>query len=104
LEYSKKISSRHSSGKKVYNYGDVILDNCGKFGDICVEVDWMKQGIGPTSTIAGAYILTSVMVEAAFILKERGITPPVFMSGNLDEGMDFNEKYIKKYWARIRHW
>jgi uncharacterized phosphosugar-binding protein len=104
LNYSQNISSRHSSGKKLLDYADVILDNCGELGDICIKVDWMEQGLGPTSTIAGAYILTAIMVETVFELKNRGVEPPVFMSGNFDKGMNFNEKYLKKYWSRIRNW
>ncbi|MCK4825090.1 SIS domain-containing protein [bacterium] len=51
LNNSYNISSRHSSGKRLLDYVDVILVNCGELGDICIKVDWMKQGLGPTSTM-----------------------------------------------------
>jgi uncharacterized phosphosugar-binding protein len=104
MGYSKNITSRHSSGKKLYEFADVVLDNCGELGDVCVHVDWMEQGLGPTSTVAGAYILHAVLVESAMTLHSEGHEPPVFLSGNFDKGMDFNEKYLEKYWHRIRAW
>lgn len=104
IGYSKALDSRHSSGSKLFEHADVVLDNCGILGDICVKPDWLKNGLGPTSTIAGSYILHAVMVEAAFILHEKGVKPPVFLSGNYDEGMDYNEQYLSTYWNRIKSW
>lgn len=104
LTYSKNISSRHSSGKKLYEIADVVLDNCGKMGDIAVEVTELPQGIGPTSTVTGSYLLHAVMVQAIFNLLEQDIEPPVFWSGNLDQGMEKNQKLLERYWDRIRNW
>ena len=104
MEYSKSLDSRHSSGTKLFEYADVVLDNCGLLGDVCVKTDWLQNGLGPTSTIAGSYMLHAMMVEAAYILHENGFKPPVFLSGNFDEGMDFNEQYLKTYWNRIKCW
>jgi uncharacterized phosphosugar-binding protein len=44
------------------------------------------------------------MVQAVFNLKEAGIEPPVFLSGNIDGGMEFNQVLLDRYWNRIRHW
>ncbi len=104
LAYSNSVPSRHSSAKRLQDFADVVIDNCGAIGDVCVNVDWLNQGLGAISTVTGSLILHSLMVEAAFALKRRGFDPPVFMSGNLDQGDDFNEEYLKKYWHRIRSW
>ena len=104
VKYSKSQPSRHSSGKLLLDYADVVIDNCGEIGDVCVFIPGMKQGLGPTSTIAGAYILHAVMVQAVFNLIEAGIEPPVFLSGNFDSGMDFNQKFLDRYWSRMRNW
>lgn len=103
-KYSKSQTSRHSSGKRLLDVADVVLDNCGKIGDVTVNFPDMEQGVGATSTIAGSYILNAIVVEATANLLENGIEPPVFKSGNLDDGMDFNQKLMKKYEDRIRNW
>lgn len=104
VTYSKSQPSRHSSGKLLLDYAHVILDNCGLVGDICVTIPDMRQDMGPTSTIAGAYLLNAVMVQAVFNLKEAGVEPPVFLSGNIDGGMEFNQALLDRYWNRIRYW
>jgi len=102
--YSEKVPSRHSSGKKLMNVADVVLDNCGKLGDFAIKISKLEQGLGPTSTITGAYLLNAVMVQAASNLSEMMKEPPVFWSGNLPKGMEKNQKILDKYWSRIRNW
>ncbi len=102
--YSRSQKSRHSSGELLLDHADVVLDNCGDFGDVCVDVPGFNRRIGPTSGVAGAYIIHSVMVQAAFNLQENGVEPPVFVSGNRDDGRKLNQSLIDRYWARIRNW
>ena len=102
--YSKSQPSRHSSGKLLLDHADLVLDNCGRVGDVCVPIPGMTHEVGPTSTIAGAYILHAMMTQAVFNLIEAGIDPPFFISGNFDGGMEYNERLLNKYWRRIRNW
>lgn len=104
VTYSRSSASRHSSGKRLFEIADVVLDNCGEIGDIAVKVGELDQGLGPTSTITGAYLLNAVMVQAAFNLLDQSIEPPVLWSGNLDKGMERNERIFKKYRGRIKSW
>lgn len=104
VTYSQSSTARHSSGKRLFEIADVVLDNCGRVGDIAVKVPELDQGLGPTSTIAGAYLLNAVMVQAAFNLFHQSIEAPVLRSGNLDQGMERNEGIFKKYRGRIRSW
>lgn len=104
VAYSRSTTSRHPSGKRLFEIADVVLDNCGKPGDAVLKLPPLDQRLGPTSTITGAYLLNAVMVQAAFNLIERSIEPPVLWSGNLDEGMDRNERIFQKYRRRIRSW
>lgn len=62
--YSKSAPSRHSSGKRLMDAADVVLDNCGEIGDVAVKIPGLEQGLGPTSTITSAYLLHAVMVQA----------------------------------------
>lgn len=104
ITYSKSQPSRHSSGKLLLDYADIVLDNHTPIGDACVAIPGTEIRVGPTSTIAGAYILNAVVVQAAFILQERGIKPPVFLSGNLDGARDYNQQFLDRYWHRIKNW
>ncbi len=104
VTYSKHQPSRHSSGRLLLDYADIVLDNHTPVGDACVTIPGTEIKVGPTSTVAGAYILNAVMVQAAFILKERGMEPPVFLSGNLDGAREYNQRLLDRYWRRIKNW
>ncbi len=103
LAYTDSVTSRHPSGKKLVDLGDYILDYCGVPGDAILDVEGIPQKIGPTSSVTGLVILNSLIVGVIGELIERGIVPPVFMSVNLDEGAELNEKLMERYRDRIRY-
>lgn len=104
VEFSLSQPSRHSSGKRLLDYADVILDNRTPFADMVVKVEGMKPGLDSASGIAGSLLVHATLVEAAMQIKERGIEPPVFMHGNLDGGMEYNQALLDRFWWRIRNW
>jgi len=104
LEYAKNVASRHSSGKRLNEVADIVIDNCGVFGDATVSLSGSKVPMGSTSNIIGNCIMHAITIEAARILIESGIEPPVFLSGNLDNCKEVNQKLLDKYWGRIRMW
>ncbi|HEY60094.1 MAG TPA: SIS domain-containing protein [Anaerolineae bacterium] len=101
--FAKNLEPRHSSGKKLIDIADVVIDNCGQIGDTCMHIEGLEQGLGPTSTITGAFIINSLLVQAAANLNEAGIKPIVYWSGNLKDGMKANQEYVNRYWTRIRN-
>lgn len=97
--HAATVSSRHESGKKLGEVCDVSLDNCGSPGDACVALG--EQLMGPTSTVVGAALLQAIVCRAAEILQERGITPEIFASANIDGGDRKNAAYLAKYKEKI---
>ena len=97
MNTSRNVSSRHSSGKKLYDYADILIDNCGEKGDAGLALEGLPEKAGPTSTVVGATILNAVAVRAMEILLERGIEPPVFISANLDGGDEHNARILEEY-------
>ncbi len=104
VAFSLSQPSRHSSGKRLLDYADVILDNRTPFADRVVQLEGMKPGLGSASGIAGCLLVHAVLAEAALLIYERGVQPPVFMHGNLDGGMEYNQDLLDRYWPRIRNW
>jgi uncharacterized phosphosugar-binding protein len=97
--YMDSLEPRHSSGQKLGDVADVVIDNCGRVGDVCVCYDGLEQCVGPTSTVTGAFIINAVLVQVVQNLLRRGIVPPVFWSGNLPDGMEANKEYVDRYWG-----
>jgi uncharacterized phosphosugar-binding protein len=104
VAFSLSQPSRHSSGKRLLDYADVILDNRTPNADVVVQLPDMKPGLGSASGIAGSLLVHATLVEAAARIKDLGIEPPVFMHGNLDGGMEYNQYLLDKYWSRIKNW
>lgn len=101
LTHSRAVTSRHSSGKRLYEVCDIVIDNHGCTGDAAIPVDGIT--VSPTSTVIGAMIMQAIVAGTVEIMHARGINPEVFISANTDEGDRLNSKYIKKYKGIIKH-
>lgn len=102
MDYTRKVPSRHSSGKMLYELGDVVIDNCGCYGDASVPVGGVKAG--PTSSVSGTAIVNMMAVGFAQMCVEDGIDPPVFVSANADKGDSSSEESIlHRYRERIHY-
>lgn len=97
MEHSQSVTSRHSSGKLLYELGDVCLDTHGPAGDASLAFEGMQPKAGALSTVLGAVLLNAVVVEAIQYLLEKGVEPPVLMSANLDGSDEFNERIVSKF-------
>ena len=101
LEYSKANDSRHNSGKRLFEVADYVLDNHTPYGDAVVDFEITKAV--PGSTIAGSYIINSIISETISIMKEKDMEIPVYKSGNIDGADKDNQKLAEKYGKRIKH-
>lgn len=100
LAHSSSVTSRHPSGKKLYQLCDIVIDNCGIVGDTSIEIGNLM--CGPTSTVVGAAILQAIVCGVVERLQEDDIVPEVFISGNVDGGHEKNQVYYQKYRKLIR--
>ncbi len=101
MNTATSVSSRHPSGKLLHDFADILIDNHGDHGDATVKLEGFEQKIASSSTVVGAAILNAIMVRACEILLEKGINPPVFMSGNIDGGDAYNKAVIAKHKENI---
>ena len=97
LAHSKSVSSRHSSGLKLYQLGNVVLDNFGEIGDSALHLEGLNTADGPTSTVIGTALLQAVCVEATAQLLAQGIVPDIFASSNSDQGGAHNDALLEAY-------
>lgn len=104
LAYSQNITSRHSSGKKLYEVADVVIDNGAPLGDACIQMEGLPVPTGAVSSVTGMMIIHAIMVQTVRNLLNQGIEPPVFRSGNLDGSDTFNAAVRGRYHLRIRSW
>jgi uncharacterized phosphosugar-binding protein len=72
--------SSHSSGSRLRDHADVVLDLCTPPADALVELDGLETPVGPGSTIAAVALANEVKVRTAARLVEREAMPPVITS------------------------
>ncbi|WP_084112107.1 sugar isomerase domain-containing protein [Paramaledivibacter caminithermalis] len=101
IEYSEKSKSRHSTGTHLCNVCDVVIDNCIDYGDALL--DYGDFNAVPGSTVAGAFIINSVIAGVIDKVSKSHITPPVLVSGNVDGGSEHNKIILKEYIGKVKH-
>lgn len=101
MRHTMSGASRHPSGKRLFEFADIILDNQGCIGDACIEIPEIGRNVAPTSTALGAIILNAIEARAVEIMTERGFIPEVFSSSNVDGGDEINNAFVEKYKGEI---
>lgn len=77
LAASKASTSRNESGKLLYEFADVVLDNHSVYGDAVLPVDGLETKVCGTSTYAATLLLQQTMLEAIERMVAQGFEPPV---------------------------
>ncbi len=103
VAYSRSVDSRHPSGRKLMDLCDLVLDNGAPAGDAAVAVAGFPQKIGALSTVTGCAVANAVVVAAVEKMVARGLTPPVFVSANLDGGDEHNARLLSENRDRIHY-
>ena len=94
--------ARHPSKKNLYELVDVVLDCKVNVGDAVAVIDGLEQKVGAVSTFANTFLLNSVVAETVNLLVSKGITPPIWMSGNATGGDAANARFIGRFKHRIK--
>ena len=93
--------SRHSSKKLFYEAVGFYLDNCVPKGDAVIS---MQSGdMGSISTFASSFIVQSILMEAVRRAELSGKRLPIYQSGNVAGGAEYNQNLIERYRSRVKH-
>jgi uncharacterized phosphosugar-binding protein len=77
VEQSMHSEPEPTSGKRLLDEADLVIDLCSPSADALVTIDGLDTPVGPASTIAAVAIVNSIKVRTAELLVERGAMPPV---------------------------
>lgn len=91
--HSSSVPSRHSSGKRLFEVCDDVVDFGGYVGDACVKLG-DDVAAGPLSTLTSVLLGHSILVAACAELEKQG-TRCVYTSVNTPEGEARNKKLEK---------
>jgi uncharacterized phosphosugar-binding protein len=81
--HSEASRSQHSSGKKLSDFADLVLDTGAPVGDAMVKIDGLDNPVAPGSTVGGCLLVNSIKAEVAARLARAGQPPTVLTAGAL---------------------
>jgi uncharacterized phosphosugar-binding protein len=76
-------AATHSSGTRLLDNADIVVDLCTPVGDAMVEIEGLPTPVSPGSTIAAVAIANAIKAETATLLAEMNALPPVLTSATL---------------------
>jgi len=104
--HCEKAKPAHSSGKKLIDCADVIIDNQCPSGDCIIELEGLEWRTGPVSTITGASIINMIRCATAEMLLARGVKPVMLPShqfvGNTTAEQQL-EAFYEAYRKSLKH-
>jgi uncharacterized phosphosugar-binding protein len=80
VAHSQQGEPQHSSGTRLLDHADVVIDLCTPPGDALVALEGLETPVGPGSTVAAVAIANELKAQTAALLVERGAMPPVLTS------------------------
>jgi uncharacterized phosphosugar-binding protein len=101
VAYAEQTTSRHVSGTFLKDHCHIVLDSKIAVGDAELTDDAVPAPFGPASTVVTSALMQAVVATAVADLAERGVTPPMLRSGNVDGGHDWNTLIFEQYRDRI---
>ena len=89
MKHTLAEEPRHPSGKKLYEFGDIVIDNCGPHGDALIQTEGVAK-VCSVSSICNNCIAQSMAARCIEILKDKGVELPVLT------GDDKHDNALKK--------
>ncbi len=87
MPHAAASTSKHGSGKKLFEVADLVLDQCAPAGDSAVWVDGLETPVAPVSSVSGCTVINLIKAEVARLLTEAG-QPPLALTAACHVGPD----------------
>lgn len=94
---------RAPSGKHLHEVADLWLDNLAPHGDATLEIPGSPVRMTPLCTITGAFLLNTVLAQGTELAIRQGAEVPIYLSGNIPGGSEYNKALIQRYQSRIQN-
>ena len=91
VDHCSASAALHSSGKKLTDLADIVIDNCAPAGDALVRVPNLEDPVGPGSTIGAAAVTNALKCRIAEKLTALG-KPPLVLTSSYFIGSEASKK------------
>ncbi len=105
VDHCSASPALHSSGKKLTDLADILIDNCTPAGDALVRVPGLEDPVGPGSTIGAAAVTNALKCRIAEKLAALG-KPPIVLTSSYFIGSEASQQRFEDcyndYRARVQ--
>ena len=101
LEHTNAVIPKHTSGKRLSEIADAVIDTRAPYGDTTLELEG-GIGVGAVSSITAAYVAQLLTIGVTQRILATGAVPPLYISANVPGGDDHNRALEAQYGDRIK--
>ncbi|MDE0680041.1 MAG: SIS domain-containing protein [Gammaproteobacteria bacterium] len=104
VPHSSQVPSRHSSGKRLFEAADVVIDTGAPLGDAGISIDGLEGSVGATSTSVAIAVGQAINAATVEKLVARGAQPMIMVSPNTTEkarANRLNDLNYEELWRRL---
>ena len=91
VEHCLASPANHSSGQKLTDIANIVIDNCTPGGDALVKIPNLKDPVGPGSTIGAAAVTNALKCSIAEKLTALG-KPPIVLTSSYFIGSEASKQ------------
>jgi uncharacterized phosphosugar-binding protein len=105
LPHSSASPARHSSGKRLFEVADVVIDTRASLSDASIRIDGLSATVGANSTSVAIAIAQAIVAETAEKLVRRGVQPFVMVNPNTagkEAANAANDRNYEELWRRLK--
>jgi uncharacterized phosphosugar-binding protein len=105
VPHSSAVPARHSSGKRLFEEADIVIDTGVPLRDASVPVEGLEHPVGPTSTVLATAVAHAMVGETVQELVRLGVEPFVMVNPNTagkEDANRANDANYEELWRRLR--
>ncbi len=105
LPHSSASPSRHSSGERLFEVADIVIDTGASLADAAIRIDGLEAPVGANSTSVAIAIAHAIVSSTAEKLVRRGVRPFVMVNPNTagkESANAVNDRNYEELWRRLR--
>ena len=107
VPHSSAVPARHSSGQRLFEVADVVIDTGVPLQDASVPVEGLRHPVGPTSTVFATAVAHAMVGETVQELVRLGRDPHVMVNPNTGEtdkaeANRLNDENYEQLWRLLR--
>jgi uncharacterized phosphosugar-binding protein len=99
---SEALPPTHSTGTRLLDHADVLLDLCTPPGDALVHLDGLATPVAPGSSVAGVVLANALKARVAELLLARDALPPVLTSASVVGRAESDRLFTSAYAEHAR--